>query len=73
MASTKLIRKARTNVARAKNRKAEIKRITATPIIKKVSVEDIKALFTKAKTAKKAAPKAKKTEAKEEVKAETAE
>jgi len=71
MASTKLIRKAQKNIARANNRKAEIKRLVSSPVIKKVDIEELKASF---KPVKKAAAKAKKPVAKkEEVKAESAE
>ena len=63
MASTKLIRKAQKNIARAKNRKIEIKRLVSVPVVKKVDVEELKASF---KTAKKPVKK-------EEVKAESAE
>ncbi len=74
MASTKLIRKAQKNIARAKNRKVEIKRLVSSPIVKKVSIEELKASFkTAKKPAKKVTDKAEEPVAKEEVKAETAE
>ena len=47
MAVTRLERKGRVNKARAKNRKAVIKQICKTPVIKKVDIEELKALFTK--------------------------
>jgi hypothetical protein len=47
MAVTRLERKGRVNKARAKNRKAEIKHLCATPVIKKVDIEELKASFTK--------------------------
>lgn len=65
MASTRLIRKAQKNIARANNRKAEIKRLVSSPVVKKVDIEELKASF---KTTKK--PAAKKTVKKEEAAAE---
>ena len=47
MAVTRLERKGRVNKARAKNRKAVIKQLCATPVIKKVDIEDLKAQFDK--------------------------
>ena len=47
MAVTRLERKGRVNKARAKNRKAVIKQICATPVIKKIDVEELKASFAK--------------------------
>ena len=47
MAVTRLERKGRVNKARAKNRKAVIKQICATPVIKKVDIEELKASFAK--------------------------
>ena len=73
MASTKLIRKAQKNIARANNRKAEIKRLVSTPLVKKVDIEELKASFKKAKPAKKATKKAETSVAKEEVKEASAE
>ena len=48
-----MIRKAQKNIARAKNRKVEIKRLVAAPVIKKVSIEELKASFKTAKKIKK--------------------
>lgn len=45
MATTELKRKAAKNKSRAGLRKATIKTLTATPIIKKVTVEELKAQF----------------------------
>ena len=45
MATTELKRKAARNKSRAGVRKANIKTLTATPIIKKVTAEEIKAQF----------------------------
>lgn len=45
MAVTRLKRKARRNVSRAKARVAEIKRLNAKPTIKQVDVEAIKKSF----------------------------
>ena len=75
MASTKLIRKAQKNIARANNRKAEIKRLLTAPVVKKVDIEELKASFkTVKKPAKKATKKAEEPVVKkEEVKAESAE
>ena len=47
MAVTRLERKGRVNKARAKNLNAKIKNLTATPVIKKVDVEALKAEFNK--------------------------
>jgi hypothetical protein len=60
MAVTRLQRKHRRNRARANQRVANIKLLTATPVIKNVDIEEIKASFEKA------APKAKATKAKKE-------
>lgn len=46
MASTELKRKAARNKYRAAQRVATIKRLSSTPIIKKVTVEELKAQFT---------------------------
>ena len=47
MAVTRLERKGRVNKARAKNLNAKIKHLSATPVIKKVDVEELKAQFEK--------------------------
>lgn len=73
MASTRLIRKAQKNIARANNRKAEIKRLVSTPLVKKVDIEELKASFKTAKPAKKATKKAEAPVAKEEIKEASAE
>ena len=62
MAVTRLKRKARVNKSRAIVRKDTIKRLSATPIIKKVDIEELKASFA---PAKKAAPKKKEAPAEE--------
>lgn len=53
MAVTRLERKGRTNKARAGERKAAIKRLSATPVIKKVDIEELKAEFSGDKSEKK--------------------
>ena len=45
MATTELKRKAARNKSRAGVRKANIKVLTQTPIIKKVTIEEVKAQF----------------------------
>ncbi|MCG8339770.1 MAG: hypothetical protein MI674_00625 [Cytophagales bacterium] len=52
MAVTRLQRKARKNRMRATNRKVVIKRLLASPVIKKVDVEKIKEELTKKREAK---------------------
>ncbi len=47
MAVTRLKRKDRVNKARANNRQAKIKQLTAKPVIKNVDVEALKASFEK--------------------------
>ena len=47
MAVTRLERKGRVNKARAKNLNAKIKQLQATPVIKKVDIEELKAEFNK--------------------------
>ncbi len=69
MAITRLERKGRKNISRAKARVNTIKRLNAVPPIKNVDVEAIKAEFEK-KLAAEAAPKKEKAPAKKEVKAE---
>lgn len=69
MGTTRLERKGRRNIARAKNRVIKIKRLNATPPIKNVDVEAIKKEFEKNAKGKKAenkeeAPKAEAKEAK---------
>lgn len=63
MAVTRLERKGRKNKARAKARVATIKRLSATPVVKNVDIEAIKAEFEAKKKPAKAA-----TEKKKEVK-----
>ena len=65
MAVTRLVRKAKKNRTVSKKRVKNIKRLTSTPVIKNVDIEQIKEEFAK----KKAQPVAKK----ESVKAEVAE
>ena len=62
MAVTRLKRKGLRNKANSSIKTATIKRLTATPVVKNVDVEAIKAGFSK-KGASKSAPKAKKEEA----------
>lgn len=64
MAVTRLERKGRRNISRAKNRVSNIKRLNTVPTIKNVDVEAIKKEFAKN------APKAKKADQKEESKTE---
>ena len=45
MASTELKRKAARNKSRVVNRKIAVKKLTATPVVKKVTPEEVKALF----------------------------
>lgn len=47
MASTKLVRKAKKNKARANNRKEVLKQIQVKPVVKNVDVEELKAQFKK--------------------------
>ncbi len=56
MAVTRLVRKAKKNRTVSKRRVAAIKRLTSTPVIKNVDIEQIKEEFAK----KKAEPAAKK-------------
>lgn len=71
MAVTRLVRKAKKNRTVSKRRVAAIKRLTATPVIKNVDIEQIKEEFAKNK---KAEPTAKKeVPVKETPKAETKE
>lgn len=64
MAITRLERKGRKNISRAKNRVSKIKQLSAKPVIKNIDIEEIKKEFAAnlakpAKTAKAAeAPKA---------------
>ena len=46
MAVTRLKRKHRKNIARANNKQRVIKQLLATPVIKNVDVEELKAQFT---------------------------
>lgn len=48
MAVTRLKRKERVNRAKANNRQAKIKQLTAKPVIKNIDVEAIKESFKKA-------------------------
>lgn len=74
MASTEVKRKAARNKSRAKARVATIKRLNGSPVIKKVTPEEIEAQFAAKKPAKKAAKKAApKAEAKPEETKEAAE
>ena len=62
MAVTRLQRKTKRNKIKAKQRIASLKRLLATPVIKNVDIEEIKASFTAkdkapAKSAKKDNPK----------------
>lgn len=70
MASTRLQRKARRNVSRAKKKLADIQRLNKKPVIKNVDVEEIKKGFSQSSTGKKAEGKAQKTEAPKAEKAE---
>jgi large subunit ribosomal protein L21 len=63
MASTKLQRKARRNISRAKKKVADIQRLNKKPVIKNVDVEEIKKEFSQESTGKKAEKKAQKAEA----------
>ncbi len=47
MASLRLDRKARRNYSKQAKRKEDIKRLTATPVIKKVDIEELKKSFAK--------------------------
>ncbi len=47
MATTEVKRKAAVNKSRAKKRVKTIKRLNAQPIVKKVTAEEVKALFGK--------------------------
>ena len=47
MATTEVKRKAAVNKSRAKRRVSEIKRLNSSPVIKKVTPEEIKAQFGK--------------------------
>ncbi|MDB5264262.1 MAG: hypothetical protein JWQ14_3545 [Adhaeribacter sp.] len=47
MAITRLKRKHRKNIARANNKQRVIKQLLATPVIKNVDVEELKAQFSK--------------------------
>jgi hypothetical protein len=58
MASTEVKRKAARNKSRAKARVATIKRLNGTPIIRKITAEEVEAQFAAAKPAKKATKKA---------------
>ena len=51
MAVTQLARKGRVNKVRATQRKQQIKLLTATPVIKNIDIEAIKAGFVANKTA----------------------
>jgi hypothetical protein len=68
MGVTRLKRKGRRNVSKAKNKVISIQRLSAKPVIKNVDVEQIKAEFSKA-----AAPVAKKATKKAAEKEETVE
>ena len=48
MASTRLDRKARRNYGKQTKRKADIKRLTAVPVIRKVDMEELKKSFATA-------------------------
>jgi len=71
MGVTRLKRKDLRNKSKANNRVARIKQLTATPVIKNVDVEAIKASFTKADD-KKSAAKTEKAPASEKAEKETA-
>lgn len=74
MAITRLERKGRKNKTVSKKRTSAIKRLSATPVVKNVDVEAIKAEFEKAANAKKpAAKKAEKPVEKEELPVEAVE
>ncbi|WP_026464754.1 hypothetical protein [Adhaeribacter aquaticus] len=47
MAVTRLKRKHRKNIARANNKQRVIKQLLATPVIKNVDIEELKAQFNK--------------------------
>ena len=65
MAVTRLKRKGKRNKVTSKKRTTSIKRLTATPVIKNVDVEALKAGFTNSGETK-SAPKAKKEAADQE-------
>ncbi|MGV3589701.1 MAG: hypothetical protein ACO1OF_22025 [Adhaeribacter sp.] len=58
MAVTRLKRKHRKNIARANNKQRVIKQLLATPVIKNVDVEELKAQFGKTAPAAPAKPAA---------------
>ena len=66
MGVTRLKRKDRRNKSKANNRVSRIKQLTATPVIKNVDVEAIKASFGKADDKKATAKAEKATASKEE-------
>lgn len=65
MTVTRLKRKARVNKGRAIDRKATIKRLSWSPVIKKVDVEELKASFKKTKASPKKAEKTEESESAE--------
>jgi len=65
MAVTRLKRKGRRNILKAKNKKKTIQRLKATPVIKNVDIEEIKTEFAK-KGGKAAKKETKEAEGKEE-------
>ena len=75
MAVTRLKRKERRNILKAKNKKKTIQRLKSAPVIKNVDVEEIKSGFAKkgGKTAKKETKEAEGTEEKPKAKSKKSE
>lgn len=66
MAVTRLERKGRRNISRAKNKVISVKRLNAMPVIKNVDIEEMKKSFAAAPATKTKAPAKEEVEAKVE-------